>query len=117
MTPIPPFSLQQVVSSNPYQFAFPSNLKRISTDLFSLLGGHATPVPNKICIVYESELIAVVQRVRNEGSGLVSNRVWGWHGRKAQPGPKDEAKLAELAKHYGTGVVSTSFALTIGSHT
>jgi hypothetical protein len=56
--------------------------------------------------VYESELIAVVQRVRNESNGLVSNKVWGWRGRKSEPGPKEESKLAELAKQYGTGVVS-----------
>ncbi|QRW21576.1 hypothetical protein RhiXN_06565 [Rhizoctonia solani] len=105
MAPIPPFNLQQAISSNPYTFAFPSNLKRISIDVFSLSNGQAAVVPSYPCLVYESELVAIVQRVRNEASGLVLSKVWGWYGKKAQPGPREEGKLAELAKQYGTSVV------------
>jgi hypothetical protein len=107
MAPIPPFNLQQAISSNPYTFSFPTNLKRISTDVFNLSNGQATAVPSYPCLVYESELVAVVQRVRNETNGLVLNRVWGWYGKKAQVGPREEGKLAELAKQYGTSVVCT----------
>lgn len=114
MTPIPPFNLQQVINLNPYNFKFPSGLKRISIDVFTVSGGQAMVVPNSPCLVYESELIAVVQRVRNEGNGLISNKVWGWYGRKAQLGAKDETKLAELAKQYGTSVVSTSYCVYPG---
>ncbi|KAF8678401.1 gelsolin repeat protein [Rhizoctonia solani] len=105
MAPIPPFNLQQAISSNPYTFTFPSNLKRISIDVFSLSNGQAAVVPSYPCLVYESELVAIVQRVRNEASGLVLSKVWGWYGKKAQPGPREEGKLAELAKQYGTSVV------------
>ncbi|CAE6513557.1 unnamed protein product [Rhizoctonia solani] len=105
MAPIPPFNLQQVINTNPYNFTFPSNLKRISTDVFSLYNDRATLVTSNPCLVYDSELIAVVQRVRNETNGLVLSKVWGWCGRKAQPGGKEEGKLVELAKQYGTTVV------------
>ncbi|KAG8784351.1 hypothetical protein FRC12_018776 [Ceratobasidium sp. 428] len=104
MAPIPPFNLQQVLNANPYTFTFPSNLKRISTDVFALSNGQATLVSASPCIVYESELVAVVQRVKNERNGLVQSKVWGWQGRKAEPGAREEAKLGELAKQYGTSV-------------
>ncbi|KAG8706161.1 hypothetical protein FRC08_001238 [Ceratobasidium sp. 394] len=105
MAPIPPFNLQQVLNANPYTFTFPSNLKRISTDVFTLSNGQATLVSGSPCIVYESELVAVVQRVKNERNGLMQSKVWGWQGKKAEPGAKEEAKLGELAKQYGTSVV------------
>ncbi|KAF8756941.1 hypothetical protein RHS01_03776 [Rhizoctonia solani] len=64
------------------------------------------PVENKVDgSSMLSELVAIVQRVRNEASGLVLSKVWGWYGKKAQPGPREEGKLAELAKQYGTSVV------------
>ncbi|KAG9123207.1 hypothetical protein FRC07_000108 [Ceratobasidium sp. 392] len=123
MAPIPPFNLQQVLNANPYTFAFPSSLKRISTDVFTLSNGQATLVPGNPCIVYESELVAIVQRVKNERNGLVQNKVWGWQGRKAEPGVKEEAKLGELAKQYGTSVVmcvqgeeSEELADAVGGH-
>ncbi|ELU42647.1 hypothetical protein AG1IA_03321 [Rhizoctonia solani AG-1 IA] len=100
MAPIPPFNLQQAISSNPYTFAFPSNLKRISIDVFSLSNGQAAVVPSYPCLVYESELVAIVQRVRNEASGLVLSKVWGWYGKKAQPGPREEGKLVELVPSF-----------------
>ncbi|CAE6417133.1 unnamed protein product [Rhizoctonia solani] len=105
MAPIPPFNLQQAISLNPYIFSFPTNLKRISTDVFNLSNGQAIAVPSYPCLVYESELVAIVQRVRNEANGLVLSKVWGWYGKKAQPGPREEGKLAELAKQYGTSVI------------
>ncbi|KAG9094921.1 hypothetical protein FRC06_010332 [Ceratobasidium sp. 370] len=105
MAPIPPFNLQQVLNANPYIFAFPSNLRRISTDVFTLSNGQAALVSASPCIVYESELVAVVQRVKNERNGLVQNKVWGWQGKRAEPGAKEETKLGELAKQYGTTVV------------
>ncbi|KAG8745209.1 hypothetical protein FRC10_008521 [Ceratobasidium sp. 414] len=105
MAPIPPFNLQQVLDANPYTFTFPSNLKRISTDVFIVSNGQATLVSGSPCIVYESELVAIVQRAKNERSGLVQSKVWGWQGKKAEPGPREEAKLGELAKQYGTSVV------------
>ncbi|QRV93825.1 peptidyl-prolyl cis-trans isomerase, cyclophilin-type protein [Ceratobasidium sp. AG-Ba] len=103
MAPIPPFNLQQVINSNPYTFSFPVNFKRISTDVFTVSGGQATLVPSNPCIVYESELVAIVQRVKNERNGLVQNKVWGWYGRK---GPQEDAKLGDLAKQYGTSVIA-----------
>ncbi|CUA66742.1 Nascent polypeptide-associated complex subunit alpha, muscle-specific form [Rhizoctonia solani] len=105
MAPIPPFNLQQAINSNPYNFTFPSNFKRISTDVFSLSNDRATVVTSHPCLVYDSELVAVVQRVRNETNGLVLSKVWGWCGRKAQPGGQEEGKLVELAKQYGTIVI------------
>ncbi|CAE6402398.1 unnamed protein product [Rhizoctonia solani] len=105
MAPIPPFNLQQVISSNPYNFTFPPNFKRISTDAFILSGDRATLVSSNPCLVYDSEMVAVVQRVRNESNGLVLSKVWGWCGKKAQPGGKEEGKLVELAKQYGTNVI------------
>ncbi|CAE7094479.1 unnamed protein product [Rhizoctonia solani] len=105
MAPIPPFNLQQAINANPYNFTFPSNLKRISTDMFSLSNDRATLVTSNPCLVYDSELVAIIQRVRNETNGLVLSKVWGWCGRKAQPGGKEEGKLVELAKQYGTTVI------------
>lgn len=109
MAPIPPFNLQQVLNSNPYTFTFPSNFKRISTDVFTISDGQASAVPAIPCVVYEEELVAVVQRLKNKSNGLVSNKVWGWRGRKAEPGAKDDGKLVELGKQYGTNVVSFFF--------
>ncbi|KAG8690551.1 hypothetical protein FRC11_010803 [Ceratobasidium sp. 423] len=107
MAPIPPFNLQQAINTNPYNFTFPSNLKRISTDVFTLSNDRATLVSNNSCLVYDTELVAIVQRVRNETNGLVLSKVWGWCGRKAQPGGKEEGKLVDLAKQYGTSVIAS----------
>ncbi|KAJ1304677.1 hypothetical protein OPQ81_005816 [Rhizoctonia solani] len=106
MAPIPPFNLQQAINSNPYNYTFPSNFKRISTDVFTLSNDRATAVPSYPCLVYDSELVAIVQRVRNETNGLVLSKVWGWCGKKAQPGGREEGKLVELAKQYGTTVIA-----------
>lgn len=82
------------------------NLKRISLDFLSLVGKTASAVKKDLGIFYDSEILAVIHRYKLMSSGLVETKVWAWIGRKAQLGEAESNKLQQLAKQYGTTLVS-----------
>jgi len=64
-------------------------------------------------VFYDTEVLAIIQRAKVKSSGLVDTKVWGWTGKDARVGPKEEKALVDLAKRYGTklvGVVPISFS-------
>ena len=56
-------------------------------------------------VFYDTEILAIIQRVKVKSRGLVDTKVWGWIGKDAKLGPKEEKTLGDLAKRYGTQLV------------
>lgn len=78
----------------------------ISVDLVVLVGTTASPVVGPSNIFYEPEILVVVHRTKSKSSSLASTSVWCWLGRRSILGDREEKRLHELAKRYGTSAVS-----------
>lgn len=83
----------------------------ISVDVMTITGTTASPISQTRMIFYDTEILAIVHRSKSRSSGLVSNVVWGWEGKRATLGEREQRKLQELAKRYGTSAASLSFYL------
>jgi hypothetical protein len=77
----------------------------VSADVLSILGSTSSTISSDINIFYDTEVLAIIQRAKVKSSGLVDTRIWGWIGRDAMMGPKEEKALSDLAKRYGTKLV------------
>ncbi|PFH50904.1 hypothetical protein AMATHDRAFT_75292 [Amanita thiersii Skay4041] len=77
-------------------------MKTISVEVFNIRGANAIAVPQGINVFYDTELLAVIHRHKFKSSGLVSTTVWIWQGRNSEKGEKEEHKIQELARRYGT---------------
>jgi hypothetical protein len=90
----------------------PSPTKQpLSTDVFLVAeSGQATPLAllatNAPPVLYETELVVFVHRVRDTETKLVESKVWAWRGRRWSSNDATAAKVAELGRRYGAGVVS-----------
>ena len=76
----------------------------------SIIGTTATALKDDTHIFYESEVLAIVHRYKTKSSGLVGTTVWGWRGKRSQLGEREDRKLKDLARHYGTSVVWPSLS-------
>ncbi len=65
-------------------------------------GATATSVKSEIGIFYDSEVLAIVHRFKTKTIGLVETSLWSWQGRRSQIGEREERKLKDMARHYGT---------------
>ncbi|KAF9474543.1 hypothetical protein BDN70DRAFT_815514 [Pholiota conissans] len=74
----------------------------ISVEVLSITGSTAAPIAGPMDIFYESEILTVIHRIKSKSSGLASTFVWCWLGRRSSFGDREERKLHDLAKHYGT---------------
>lgn len=81
----------------------------ISVELLSIVGNAATVISEPSNIFYDSEILAIVHRVKSKASGLASTSVWCWLGKQARLGDRDDKKLQELSRRYGTRAVSLFF--------
>ena len=77
----------------------------VSVDVLSIVGSASSAISSDTSVFYDAEILAIVWRAKVKSSGLVETRVWGWIGKDARVGPKEEKALAELAKRYGTKLV------------
>ncbi|KAF8502308.1 hypothetical protein F5888DRAFT_1792902 [Russula emetica] len=68
----------------------------------SVTGAAATGLKNDTDVFYDSEILAIVRRVKLKSSGLVETTLWGWQGRRSQIGEREQRKLKDMARHYGT---------------
>ena len=68
----------------------------------SVTGAAATSLKNDTDVFYDSEILAIVRRVKLKSSGLVETSLWGWQGRRSQIGEREQRKLKDMARHYGT---------------
>lgn len=87
----------------------------VSVDVLCIVGSTSNVISNDTSVFYDTETLAIIQRAKVRSSGLVDTRVWGWVGKDAKVGPKEEKALVDLAKRYGTklvGVILISFSNT-----
>ncbi|KAI6135697.1 hypothetical protein EV401DRAFT_2203316 [Pisolithus croceorrhizus] len=98
-------TLTQIVSSpymNSPSTAPTSDLTTVSIEVMSILHEKVTLIPCDTSILYDTELLVIVHRVRTHKSGLVTTKVWCWQGRKSRCGEREEGKVGKLAARYGT---------------
>lgn len=86
-----------------------NDIQTISVEFLSIIGSAAIVVSGPQCIFYDSEILAVVHRVKSKASGLASTSVWCWLGKETQLGDREDKKLQELSRRYGTSAVGTFF--------
>lgn len=85
------------------------DIQTISVELLSIIGSAAIVVSGSQGIFYDSEILAVVHRVKSKTSGLASTSIWCWLGKQTQLGDREDKKLQELSRRYGTSAVGASF--------
>ncbi|KAG6819869.1 hypothetical protein H0H93_007803 [Arthromyces matolae] len=78
----------------------------ISVEVMSIVGTTATVLSRDQTIFYDTELLAIIHRSKSQLSGLVSTSVWGWEGKRAALGPREQRKLQEIAHRYGTSIIT-----------
>lgn len=102
---IPPaFNLQAILKETPF---VPDSLSQtISVDILVISGDTSTAVTEEPNVFYETDVVGIIHRSKEEAGELVSNRVWIWRGRNAIFGEKEERKARDLAERYGTTAVS-----------
>ena len=103
---LPAFNLNAIHASA-YAFVPNPAQQTISVEVLLVSGSNATPAPKPVHVLYEAETVAVVHRFKDAGSGLVLTKVWVWRGKDANAGEREDAKLTELAKRFGTALVSS----------
>jgi len=59
-------------------------------------------------VFHDTEILAIVHRVKSKASGLASTSVWCWLGKQSSLRDREEKKLHELSKRYGTSAVRFS---------
>lgn len=102
---LPAFNLNAIHASAT-TFRPDESVQTLSVEVFIISGSTSTPARKPEHVFYETETIAVVYRAKAQKTGLVSSKVWAWRGREANAGEREEQKLAELAKRFGTALVS-----------
>ncbi|KAH9176448.1 hypothetical protein EDB89DRAFT_1941539 [Lactarius sanguifluus] len=78
------------------------NTASISVDVMSVTGATAIGVKGDTGVFYDSEVLAIVHRFKTKTTGLVETSLWSWQGRRSQIGEREERKLRDMARHYGT---------------
>lgn len=78
----------------------------VSVDVLSIVGSASSTIDSDTNVFYDTEILAIIQRAKVKSSGLVDSKIWGWVGKGAKVGPKEEKALTDLAKRYGTKLVS-----------
>lgn len=101
--PLPRMDVKALLEANTSLPFVPSpDLTTISVEVMSVLHENATLVPCDTSILYDTELLVIVYRARSHKSGLATTKVWCWQGRKSHCGIREEGKVGELARRYGT---------------
>jgi len=97
----PDFDIEPFIKS-PVLFSADLKSEAISVDVMLIMGTTATVIPRHQAIFYDAELLAVVYRSKSRITSLVSTTVWAWRGKRCTLGEKENKKLQELGKRYGT---------------
>lgn len=74
----------------------------ISVEIMSVSGATAIGLKGSAGVFYDSEVLAIVHRFKTKSTGLVDTSLWSWQGRRSQIGEREERKLRDMARHYGT---------------
>jgi hypothetical protein len=99
-------SIEMIFKSHQHS-AIPSPTSQsISVDVMIITGTTATSLSQEQTIFYDTEILAIVYRSKSLETGLVSTMVWGWQGKRGNLGEREQRKIQDLAKRYGTTAVS-----------
>ncbi|KAF8441565.1 hypothetical protein L210DRAFT_3398836 [Boletus edulis BED1] len=77
----------------------------VSVEVLSVVHTSAVPVQRNTNVFYDGEVLVIVHRAKSRETGLVATKVWCWKGNKCHFGDKEEMKVGELARRYGTSAV------------
>lgn len=81
------------------------DLRTVSVEVMSIVHTSAVPVQPDANIFYDTEVLVIVYRAKSRESGLAATKVWCWKGKKCHFEEREEKKVGELAKRYGTTAV------------
>lgn len=99
---LPNVDVDALLKFVPPTFSPDPKIHTISVEILSINNGTAIPVLRDPHIFYDTEVLVIVHRVKARDSGLVSTKVWCWHGKQCQFGEREEKKADELARRYGS---------------
>jgi hypothetical protein len=102
---LPDVDIDIIAESSKQIYAPDENILTISVEVMVIIGNSATTVKHDYDVFYDSEVLAIIHRSKAKSTGLVSTTVWGWQGKRSKVGEREERKLHELAKRYGTVLV------------
>ncbi|KAI6110602.1 hypothetical protein EDD16DRAFT_1610736 [Pisolithus croceorrhizus] len=92
---LPEIDVQALLEANsPLPFVPSPDLTTVSIEVMSILHEKVTLIPCDTSILYDTELLVIVHRVRTHKSGLVTT--------KSRCGEREEGKVGKLAARYGT---------------
>jgi hypothetical protein len=103
---LPNVDVDALLKFAPTKFSPDPNILTISVEILSINNGTAIPVLRDTHIFYDTEALVIVHRVKARDSGLASTKVWCWHGKQCRFGEREEKKADELARRYGSTLVS-----------
>ncbi|KAI0365644.1 hypothetical protein BV20DRAFT_953838 [Pilatotrama ljubarskyi] len=103
--PLPHVDVDALYRAPRPAYAPDPDLTTVSVDVLSIVGNTASTLSKDASVFYDSEVLAVVHRAKARSSGLVQTKVWGWLGRRAHVGDRENQKIQELARRYGTNPV------------
>jgi len=105
--PFPEVNISKLLNSPPkLSEQRPADILTISVEVLAITGTTATPLSRNLDIFYDSEILAIVHRTKSKSTGLASTTVWCWLGRRSLLGDREERKIHDLSKRYGTSAVS-----------
>jgi hypothetical protein len=102
---LPPYQVKDLANLKIEPWTPSDDVQPISTEVMTITGSTAAPITNDVHVFYDTEIIAIIQRTKSKSKGLVVTNVWAWIGKHATLGDKENKKLHELAKRYGTTLV------------
>lgn len=102
---VPQIDVRPLLNSIPKPPPIDPGVTTVSVDVLSIVGSASSDISSDTSVFYDSEILAIIWRAKVKSSGLVETSVWGWIGKDARVGLKEEKALEDLAKRYGTKLV------------
>ncbi|KAF9819179.1 hypothetical protein IEO21_02350 [Rhodonia placenta] len=103
--PLPDVDVAALLKADRPVNALDADAQTISVDVMSVVGTTATEITSGSHIFYDMDVLAVIHRAKSRTTGLASTRVWAWCGKRSTVGEREERKLQEMARRYGTLLV------------
>lgn len=101
---LPNVNVDALLKIVPSTFSADPKIHTISVETLSINNGTTVPVLRDSHIFYDTEVLVIVRRAKARDSGLVSTKVWCWHGKQCRFGEREEKKTDELARRYGSSL-------------
>jgi hypothetical protein len=103
--PLPDVNVDHLLESRSHIELSNPLIQTISIEVLSIIGSTATATSQDTNIFYDAEVLAVIHRYKSKLDGLVSTNLWIWRGKRSQTNDKEERKIQDLARRYGTSPV------------